>query len=77
MEKEQIIALMKEKGISSCETGLLGFVLGHLADHGLSREESLDVVTFLVDGIYRMKNDPALLAATEQIGQVAMRASGG
>jgi hypothetical protein len=66
---------LKEKNITSCDTTTLGWMIGHLYDHGLTRVEIESVIGFILDGIDKMKADPAMHQASELMLESANRAA--
>jgi len=66
MSKEELLAMLAKKKVSGCCMGQLGYILGHLTDHGLSEAEVRAAIDFILQAIFKLKADPAAVKRVEE-----------
>jgi len=62
MDKKELLkkALIRTK-VPACDTAVLGFLLGHLTDHGMSNDELRALVDTLINAIAALRSNPQAL----------------
>ncbi len=66
-----LIASLKMKGLSICDTSVFGFFVGHLMDHGATRTELQLLLEMICEGIEKAKANPNTMPAFERFAEAA------
>ena len=66
MDKNELLEMLAKKKVSGCCLGSLGYALGHLTDHDLDETEVRAAVDFILNGVFKLKNNPDMVSGTEK-----------
>jgi hypothetical protein len=66
MDESEILKSVADHKVPACDTAALGWILGHLTDHGMSRIEIEALSGLILSRIEKLKNDPVKLSQLEK-----------